>query len=94
MTPVWFDLEGDGDLDMLVSTGSTEFDAGDARYRAQLFLNDGNASFSVAPTVLFDPRPSSSAAVAVGDYDGDGDTDVFIGGRVVPGEYPTAPESQ
>ena len=94
MTPVWFKLDGDADLDLLVSTGSTEFDVGDPRYRAQLYLNDGAAHFTLAPAAVFDPVASSSGAVAVGDYDGDGDTDVFIGGRVVPGQYPTAPVSQ
>jgi hypothetical protein len=34
-----------------------------------------------------------AAAVSVCDYDGDGDTDIFIGGRMIPGKYPASPRS-
>jgi enediyne biosynthesis protein E4 len=36
---------------------------------------------------------SSAGAIAVADVDGDGDLDVFVGGRIVPGNYPAPPSS-
>lgn len=94
MAPLFFDLEGDGDYDLFVTSGSTEFDAGTDSLRSQLYLNDGRGTFALAGPEVYASIASSSSVVIAGDYDQDGDLDLFVGGRVVPGEFPTAPLSQ
>lgn len=94
MSPVFFDLDADGDRDLVVTSGSTEPEAGSDALRSQLYLNDGHGTFTLAGPEIFTSIASSSSVVVAGDYDRDGDLDLFIGGRVVPGEFPTAPTSQ
>ncbi len=87
-----FDADGDGDPDLYAAGGGSEHPKGSAHYQDQLYLNDGAGHFVRAPGALPDLRGSHSGVVAA-DYDRDGDLDLFVGGRVVPGAYPTVPRS-
>ncbi len=57
-----------------------------------MYFNDGKGNFTnvtdALPTML-----TSKSCVRAADIDKDGDVDLFLGGRVVPGNYPTAPPS-
>ena len=86
---VFFDANNDGKLDLYVTSGGSERYAGHKAYQDRLYFN--TASGFVAqplPEML-----TSTYTVAVADYDNDGFVDLFLGGRVVPGKFPTAPES-
>ncbi len=89
---IFFDAEGDNDMDLYVVSGGNEYAVNSANYQDRLYINDGKGNF----TRTFNALPvevSSGGVVAVCDYDKDGDQDIFVGGRVVPGSYGFAPES-
>ncbi len=89
---VFFDVDNDGDQDLYVVSGSNEYNFDSPMMQDQLYINNGNNSFSNASDQL--PKMvTSGQKVIAGDYDNDGDQDLFIGGRQTPGYYPFAPRS-
>jgi hypothetical protein len=88
-----FDWDGDGDRDLYVVSGGVEAPADSELLQDRLYINDGEGHFSVAKDVVPQFRESGSC-VAGADYDRDGDIDLFVGGRVVPGEFPMSPPSR
>ena len=89
---IFFDADGDGDLDLYVASGGSERYAGHSSYQDRLYFNDGKGNFALAASAL-PSMLTSTSVVTAGDYDQDGDLDLFVGGRVCPGEYPKVPKS-
>lgn len=87
---IFFDADGDRDLDLLMVTGGYEYERTHKALSDRLFLNDGKGNFKEAqfPGIL-----ASGSCVRAEDVDGDGDQDLFMGSKVVPGNFPETPES-
>ncbi|HXQ80607.1 MAG TPA: FG-GAP-like repeat-containing protein [Opitutaceae bacterium] len=88
-----FDSAGTGRQDLLVTKGGNSLPAGSQEYQPRLFLNDGHGAFRPAPDDALPQLPVSAGAVAAADFDHSGRLGLFIGGRVLPGRYPLAPQS-
>ncbi len=88
-----FDATGGGRADLLVTKGGNALPAEDPGYQPRLYLNDGAGHFHAAPAGVLPDLPIDAGAVAAADFEHTGRLGVFIGGRIVPGQYPSAPTS-
>lgn len=82
----FIDLNGDGALDLYVSSGSNEFSEGD-NLQDRMYLNDGRGNFSRSKESIPNINTSSSCVTPI-DFDKDGDLDLFIGGFAKKNAYP------
>jgi len=90
----FFDANGDGFNDLYVAKGGYSlFEPNTPALQDELYLNDGKGNLQLSKTSLPDVSASSKSCVRPCDYDGDGDIDVFVGGRIIPGQYPVTPTS-
>jgi len=90
---LFFDADMDGDNDLyVVSGGYHDYRKNDGALQDRLYLNSGSGKFTKAVNAL-PPMPVSKSCICPADIDKDGDTDLFIGGRLMPGDYPKPQES-
>ena len=86
---LWFDSDGDGDQDLIVGSGSSEFPTSSSALVDRLYLNDGAGIFIRSESFFpvgrqgFEP----TGALAAVDFDNDNDIDLFIGTRLLPFSY-------
>ena len=81
------DVDGDKDLDLIITSGGYESPVGSDAYLDKLYVNDGKGNFTLVENALPSNKTSKLCIKAI-DYDKDGDLDLFIGGRVDPSAYP------
>jgi hypothetical protein len=91
---VFFDANGDGSPDLYIAKGGYSlYSPNTPELQDELYLNDGNGHFTFSANALPVVNGGSKSCVKPCDFDGDGDVDLFVGGRVIPGQYPVAPAS-
>ena len=87
-----FDAENDGDNDIYIANGGNEFSPNSKELQDRLYINDGKGNFKELAGAIPNLTISSSR-VKSHDFDKDGDLDLFVGGRLVPGNYPSPANS-
>ncbi|MDA0843114.1 MAG: VCBS repeat-containing protein [Bacteroidetes bacterium] len=89
---VVFDIDNDGDEDLFMISGGGDYKAPKSVFNQILLINDGSGNFTHSTSLIPPLTFNASTAEAV-DFNGDGLMDIFLGGGVVPGQYPRAHKS-
>jgi len=87
---LFFDLENDGDEDLLIAYGGYQKPIENTSYQNKIYINENGAFFLSKKDKL---NNDASNCIAAADFDNDGDIDVFIGSQVVAQNFPETPVS-
>ena len=77
----FLDMDGDGDLDLYVTSGGNEYSASSTALIDHIYINNGKGDFSKSVAPVRNYRFESISCIDVADFDGDNDPDIFVGGR-------------
>ena len=88
---LFFDADGDKDMDLYAVSGGNEFYGSNPLLKDRLYLNDGKGNFKLSNGLpaLYENK----ICVAACDFDKDGDMDLFVGGRANARMYGYNPAS-
>lgn len=88
MEALFVDIDQDGDNDLYVVSGGSEFSENDQKLTDRLYINDGKGNFSRGKNSGIDQFSFSGKSITRIDYDKDGDEDLIVGNRIKPQNYP------
>ena len=90
---LFFDSDGDLDLDLYVISGGNEYPKGSPFYKDRLYINDGFGKYYRDKNFM-DNSGLSGKVVKDFDLDDDGDLDLIVGNRMIPQHYPLSSSAQ
>lgn len=82
-----FDANGDSKPDLYIASGGYKQARGSIGYQDRLYINDGKGNFK-ADSLALPVNYTSKLCVRAMDFNKDGKLDLFVSGRVDPGNYP------
>jgi len=88
----WVDVDNDGYKDLLIASGGNEYFGKSEFLAPRLYLNDAKGGLYRKADAFPNMYMTASCLVPC-DFNGDGAMDLFVGGRAIPWEYGTIPNS-
>lgn len=80
----FLDSDGDGDLDLFVTSGGNSFSTGASALFDRLYINNGSGNFEKYSSLLPTGGFSANSTVSTADFNDDGAPDLFVGERLRP----------